>query len=126
MSEHIHDENCSCCEDHEEIITLFDEEGNETDFVIVDGVEYNEKMYIAVVEAEHADDPECEFVILRGDELDGEDLLSTIDDEEEFNEVMKLLEEKLMDTYDIDGVIEDEDFDDNYDEEYDDQDEDEE
>ncbi len=84
--------------ERDEIITLNDEDGNEINFVVVDGVEYNGKDYLALVEEEHFDDDECEFTILRVDETDGDDCtLSSIEDENEFNEVLRLLEEKLDD-----------------------------
>jgi len=95
--------------DRDEIITLHDEDGNEINFVVIDGVEYNGKNYLALVEEEHYDDEECEFTILRVDEQEcnhdhecddeccccDECTLSTIEDEDEFNEVLKLFEEKL-------------------------------
>ena len=94
-----HDDHCSCgynCEHEEEadVITLTDEEGNNIDYMVVDGVENNDNLYLALVEAEHADDDECEFIILKclSAEEDGEDSLVTIDDEEEFNTVLKLFE----------------------------------
>lgn len=83
--------------DKDEIITLYDEENNQTDYVIVDGVEYEGKMYLALVEAEHADDDECEFIILRADNENDEDVLTSIEDEKEFDAVMQLFSEKFDD-----------------------------
>lgn len=84
--------------ERDEIITLTDEDGKEINFVVVDGVEYNGKDYLALVEEEHFEDDECEFTILRVDETEGDDcMLSSIEDEEEFNAVLRLLEEKLDD-----------------------------
>ena len=115
MDDHTHNHDCDCGHDHDDIITLYDEDGNETDFLVVDGVEYNGTMYLALVEEEHADDDECEFVILRADTDGDEDILSTIDDEEEFTEVMKLLDAKLDESdYEIEGVLDDMDFDDDF------------
>lgn len=119
MDEHIHDHNCDCgcgdegcncgCEEHdEEIITLFDDDGNQTDYIIVDGVEYNDKMYLALVAEEEAEQDECEFLILRADQEGDEEVLSTIEDEDEFNEVLKLLDEKLEEDdsdYEIEGPV---------------------
>lgn len=97
--EHNHDCDCGCCgdcEEREDIITLYDESGTETDYVIIDGVEYKEKMYLALVEAAHENDEECEFIILRADtDENGEDYFNTIDNEEEFNEVVALLQKKM-------------------------------
>ena len=89
--------------ERDEIITLTDEDGNETEFVIVDGVELEGKQYLALVESSHIDDEECEFIILRLDEGETEDesILATIEDEDEFNAVLAALEEKLEDDYDF-------------------------
>ena len=107
MDEHMHGHDCGCCgdddcgcgcgceENGEEIITLFDDDGNQSNYIIVDGVEYNGKVYLALVAEEEADQDECEFLILRADQDGDEELLTTIEDENEFNEVMKLLDAKL-------------------------------
>ena len=108
MDEHMHGHDCGCCgdddcgcgcgceENGEEIITLFDDDGNQSNYIIVDGVEYNGKVYLALVAEEEADQD--------GDE----ELLTTIEDENEFNEVMKLLDAKLEEDdsdYEIEGVV---------------------
>ena len=119
MDEHMHGHDCGCCgdddcgcgcgceENGEEIITLFDDDGNQSNYIIVDGVEYNGKVYLALVAEEEADQDECEFLILRADQGGDEELLTTIEDENEFNEVMKLLDAKLEEDdsdYEIEGV----------------------
>lgn len=93
----------------DEIITLYDEENKQTDYVIIDGIEYEGKMYLALVEAANADDDECEFIILRADTENDEDVLSSIDDEKEFDTVMQLFSEKFDndDEYEIDEAEED-------------------
>lgn len=98
MSDCTHDHNCDCGCEHEaeaDIITLTDDEtGENTDYMVVDGVENNDNLYLALVEAAHADDDECEFIILKcitGDDQT-DDTLVTIDDEDEFNTVLKLFE----------------------------------
>ena len=93
----------------DDIITLYDEDGQEVDYVVVEGVEYNGKCYLALVEAAHINDDECEFTILRMDDEDSEEggVLSTIEDEDEFNEVMDLFDAKLDEEYDLeveDGI----------------------
>lgn len=122
MDEHLHENGCDCCHDEdcdcgcscgceehdEEIITLFDDDGNQTDYIIVDGIEHNGKVYLALVAEEEAEQEECEFLILRADQDGDEEVLTTIEDEAEFNEVMKLLDEKLDaedSDYEIEGVI---------------------
>ena len=93
----------------DDIVTLYDEDGQQTDYVVVSGVEYNGKTYLALVEAANFDEEECEFTILRMDEDDSEEggVLSTIDDEDEFNAVMEAFDEKLDEEYDLeveDGI----------------------
>lgn len=96
--DHDHDCDCGCGCEHEteaDIITLTDDEtGENTDYMVVDGVEHNDNLYLALVEAEHADDDECEFIILKciTGEDQTDDTLVTIDDEDEFNTVLKLFE----------------------------------
>ena len=81
-------------EERDDIITLTDEEGNETDFQVIDGAEYNGKTYLMLIEAEAADDDSADAMILRLDEEGEEEILSTVDDEDEFNAVAKLFEEQ--------------------------------
>ena len=89
----------------DEIITLTDEDGNEINFVVVYAVEYNGKDYLALVEEEHYEDETCEFTILRVDETEGDDaLLETIEDEDEFNNVLALLEDNLDDEFEISDI----------------------
>ena len=95
-SEHdCHEHECGCgCEGEDDgWITLYDEDGKETDFFIIDGVEHNGKMYIALVEDPDASE---EFILLRADtDENGEDFFNTIEDEEEFNTVVELLQQKM-------------------------------
>lgn len=89
----------------DEIITLTDEDGNEINFVVVYAVEYNGKDYLALVEEEHYEDETCEFTILRVDETEGDDaLLETIEDEDEFNNVLALIEDNLDDEFEISDI----------------------
>ncbi|MBQ6053319.1 MAG: DUF1292 domain-containing protein [Clostridia bacterium] len=89
----------------DEIITLTDEDGNEINFVVVYAVEYNGKDYLALVEEEHYEDETCEFTILRVDETEGDDaLLETIEDEDEFNNVLALIENNLDDEFEISDI----------------------
>lgn len=80
-----------------EIIPLFDEEGNQTDFVVLDGVELDGKEYLMLVEADCADDPEADALILRIDTEDDEDVLVTIEDEAEFEAVSAVFAEHYED-----------------------------
>lgn len=85
-------------EERDDVITLTDEEGNEVDFMVIDGTEYNGKTYLMLVEANSADDEESEALLLRVDEDGEEDILVSVDDEEEFNAVAAQFEEQYEDS----------------------------
>lgn len=74
-------------EEKDNVLTLTDEEGNEVDFVVVNAVEYNGKTYVMLVEADKLEDDEAEALMLRVEDNGEEDILVTVDDEEEFNAV---------------------------------------
>ncbi len=80
-------------------VTLYDEEGNATEFAIIDGVEYNGNFYLALADADQLENEECEFLILKKDKDDPE-LLITIESEEEFNAVMEVFDRQL-DEYEL-------------------------
>jgi len=100
------DELLNPVNDGNDTVTLYDEDGNATEFAIIDGVEYNGNLYLALVEEDQIDNEECEFLILKKDKNDP-DLLVTIEDEEEFTTVMEIFDEKL-DEYELtEGEAED-------------------
>ena len=84
-----------------DIITLTDDEGNEYEFEHIDTIELNSKMYLAFTEADASDDDEnvSEIIILRLDkDENGEDILSTVDDEAELEAAYEaFMEEALED-----------------------------
>ena len=72
------------------IVSLTDEEGVEHEFEHLDTLELNDKLYLAFVEAGIPDDSEepVELIILRADtDENGEEILSSIDDEQELQAV---------------------------------------
>lgn len=85
-------------EERDDVITLTDEEGNEVDFMVIDGTEYNGKSYLMLVEADAAEDEESEALLLRIDEDGDEEILVSVDDEEEFNAVAAQFEEQYEDS----------------------------
>ncbi len=94
-NEHEHDCDCGC--ENDEVISLTDEDGNTTDFVVIDGVESEGTLYLALVEKDQLDNEESEFIVLKvieGENDEDGDCLVTIDDEDEFNTVIKLFEAK--------------------------------
>lgn len=81
-------------------ITVTDEDGKEIVLEFVDALEYNGSMYQAFFPAETEDETVEEedtgLVILKVIHEDGEDLLSTLDSEEELNAVYDLFVEALF------------------------------
>ena len=82
-------------------ITVTDEDGREIVLEFVDALEYNGQQYQAFfpaeTEGENEDDPDNGLVILKGIHEDGEDLLSTLDSDEELDAVYDLFMESLFD-----------------------------
>ena len=80
-------------------ITVTDEDGKEIVLEFVDALEHNGQMYQAFFPAETEDeeeDPDSGLVILKIIHEDGEDLLSTLDTEEELETVYELFMELLF------------------------------
>ena len=82
-------------------ITVTDEDGKEIVLEFVDALEYNGQQYQAFfpaeTEGEDEDDPDNGLVILKVIHEDGEDLLSTLDSDEELDAVYDLFMESLFD-----------------------------
>ncbi len=81
-------------EERDDILTLTDEEGNEVNFEIIDAVENEGKTYVLLVPAEAAEDDEVEVIMLRVEDNGEEDVLVTVDDEDEFNAIAELFDKK--------------------------------
>ena len=81
-------------------ITVTDEDGKEIVLEFVDSLEYNGQTYQAFfpaeTEGEDEDDPDNGLVILKTIHEDGEDLLSTLDSDEELDAVYDLFMESLF------------------------------
>lgn len=82
-------------------ITITDDEGTEHVLEFVDMLEHNGQTYQAFfpaeTEGEDEDDPDNGLVILKVIHEDGEDLLSTLDSDEELEAVYDLFMEDLFD-----------------------------
>lgn len=86
-------------------ITLTDEDGNEIELEYVDAIEVDGQTYMAFFptvddEADEAAAEEFGLVILKSITENGEELLSTLDSDEELNRVYDLFMEQLMDDED--------------------------
>ena len=85
-------------------ITITDEDDNEFVLEFVDALEVNGQMYQAFIpvetEGEELSEEEAGLVILKVIHADGEDLLSTLDSEEEADEVYEKFMEILFEDED--------------------------
>ena len=82
-----------------EIFTLTDEDGNEQEFELMDIMEENGTIYYALVP--YLEDPEAmiqedtELVVLKVGEENGEEFLSTIDDDDEYERIGEMFNERI-------------------------------
>ncbi len=91
-----------------DFFTLTDEDGNEFELELVDTLEHQGVTYYAMFPAVEedeatgepkdvdADDEEYGLVIMKGIEENGEELLSTLDSDEELDEVYELFMERFF------------------------------
>lgn len=91
-----------------DFITVTDEEGNDFELELVDTLEHKGITYYAMFPAVEedeatgqpvdvdADDEEYGLVIMKGIEENGEELLSTLDSDEELDEVYELFMERFF------------------------------
>lgn len=90
-----------------DFITIVDEDGNNIELELTDELEHNGFRYMSFFPAvEEGADEESEdygLVILKVIEEDGEELLSTLDSDEELSEVYDLFMERLFQEEDEDG-----------------------
>jgi uncharacterized protein YrzB (UPF0473 family) len=85
-----------------DLFELIDEEGNKKQFELFDAAEIDGEQYYAMlpaVEDEDYLDSDCDLVILKSIEEDGEEILASIDDDEEFEKISKFFLERLDDIY---------------------------
>ena len=85
----------------ENIITLTDEEGNESEFELLGELPLDGNTYLALIPLDGEDD---EFVILKVEvDENGDEILVTIDDDDEFDRVADTFEDTFMSEIDLDG-----------------------
>ncbi|MBQ9414354.1 MAG: DUF1292 domain-containing protein [Clostridia bacterium] len=87
-------------------VTLMDEDGNEQEFDILDAVETDSARYVALMpifeSADEALQSSGELLVMRVEEEDDGEVLVTIDDDDEFEEILSAFEERLSEYYEID------------------------
>ena len=88
-----------------DIVSVVDEDGKEHIFEELDRIETEKGKYVALLPV--YDDPQeqlddsGEVIILKVTEEDGEIYLAAIEDDDEFNEVGNLFEERLEDLFEL-------------------------
>ena len=95
-----------------DLMTLVDDEGNRHQFELLDAIETDDGRYVALLpvydQPEESVQDDGELVILEVVEEDGEELLVTIDDDDIFNEIAEIFEDRLSDLYEIDSADDEE------------------
>ena len=90
------------------IVSVLDDEGNEHQFELLDAIETDEGRYVALLpiytEAEAAIEDDGELVILEVVDDEGEDLLVPIENDEVFEDIAAVFEERLSEYYEINEV----------------------
>lgn len=86
-----------------DIYTLIDEDGVEQQFELLDVMEIDGNRYFALLP--FFDDPaetldtDGSLVVLRGETVDGEEMMASIDDDDEYERIGNLFLEKLANIY---------------------------
>ncbi|MDR3767694.1 MAG: DUF1292 domain-containing protein [Butyricicoccus sp.] len=80
-------------------VVLTDEDGNEVEFQHIDTVEVDGQTYMAFIPAELAVDEEAEVVILKVIEENGEEILATVEDDDEADKIFDIVMERVEDMY---------------------------
>ena len=80
-------------------VVLTDEDGNEVEFQHIDTVEVDGETYMAFIPAELAVDEEAEVVILKVIEENGEEILASVEDEDEADKIFDIVMERVEDMY---------------------------
>lgn len=94
-----------------EIFTLTDEDGNEHEFELMDIMEQDGQVYYGLIP--YNEDPEAmieddtELVILKVGEENGEEFLTTIDDDDEYDRIGQLFLDRISQMFEEDGEEED-------------------
>ena len=88
-----------------DIFTLTDEEGNEIEFELIAQCERNDTKYFAMIpmddDSKNNDDI-CEYVILKLFVEDGEEVLVTVDDDEELDDIADYFDDLFSSEVDYD------------------------
>lgn len=79
--------------DDMEIITLYDEDGEETEFEVLGVINLEDKDYYILTPVDEADEEDAQAYIFRADtDENGEDILVEVEDDDEFKTVSEAWE----------------------------------
>lgn len=87
--------------ERDDIYTLTDEDGNESEFELLGEMSMDDNTYLALIPLEN-DDEECVILKVTTDE-NGEEILVTVDDDDEFERISEIFYNTFMDECDLDG-----------------------
>ncbi len=106
MSEDI---NNTILDEEEGIIELEDEDGNVTRFEFIDAIEHNGTTYYALVPQTDDEEVADEFVVLKEEEIDGQAMLATVDNDEEYSAIGEIFLQRFAELagYDDEEIDED-------------------
>ena len=104
-----HTQGVDCVSDEygNDYVTITDEDGNEFELEHLDTVEQGGRIYMAFLPADmDEDDEDFGLVILRVSNKDGEEVLVTLDDDDELEKIFECFIERLTD--ELDDIADDE------------------
>ncbi len=88
-----------------DLVTVVDDDGKEHEFEVLDRIETDDKKYIALLPVFESKtdllDDSGELIILSVSEENGETVLEPIEDEDEFDEIGAIFEERLSEYFDF-------------------------
>ena len=88
----------------DEYYTLTDEDGNELKFELIGKAELKGTQYFAFIPADEEQDGEfCEYTILKSVIEDGEEILVSIDDDDEFDDAADYFDDLFSEEIDYDA-----------------------
>ena len=96
-----------------DIVTVVDDDGKEYQFEVLDRIEADDdKKYVAMIPVfeggEDVLEDSGELIILRVKEENGDNILEPIEDEDEFNEIGKIFEDRLSEMFEFEDDEEEE------------------
>ena len=89
-----------------DIYTLEDEEGNEVVFEMIDSIELDGQKYYAMMP--YYENPEDmlnddgQLIVLRNEVVDGEEMMATIDDDEDYDRIGEIFMKRITEMFEDD------------------------